>query len=121
MSAAARRCAQALSELHARIATADQRAYQIADQAAVADIEGNCASVRDAAGLLWYDTRPMLDDREYSPECIDMNRASLDHAAERGLIVRRLSEPHMVHIKTFAAPAANDEPSNTRPTEAPQP
>lgn len=108
MSAAARRCAQGLSDLCARIAAADQRAYQIADAAAVADIEDNCPSARDGSGLLWYDTRPMLDSREYSPECIDMNRAALDHAAERGLIVRRLSEPHMVHIKTFAAPAAND-------------
>ncbi len=99
MSAAARASRIDLSDWAERFAAADRRAYQIADQAAVADIESNCLSVRDAAGRLWYDTRPMLDSREYSPECIDMNRASLDHAAERGLIERRLSEPHMVRIK----------------------
>jgi hypothetical protein len=115
MSAAARRCAQGLSDLCARIAAADQRAYQIADAAAVADIENSCPRIRDDAGLLWYDTRPMLDSREYSPECLDMNRAALDHAAERGLILRRLSEPHMVHIRTFpAAPAANDSSHGSR-------
>jgi len=85
-------------------AAADRRAYQIADQAAVADIESNCLSVRDASGQLWHDTRPMLDEREHCAEAIDMNRAALEHAAARGLIERRLSAPHIVRIKLPSHP-----------------
>jgi hypothetical protein len=98
MSAASRSARLDMSSWPERLAAADHRAYLIADAAAVADIESSCPSSM-VGGQRWHDTRPMLDEREHCSEVIDMARQALDHAAERGLIERRLSEPHLVRIK----------------------
>lgn len=74
-----------------------RRALLIADRAAVADIEDNTPSMH-LYTQRWYDVRPLLDEREYSPPCVDMNRESLDYALMRGLIDRHPSEPHLVRI-----------------------
>lgn len=70
---------------------------QIADRAVVSDIE-LCAPWVPGEHYRWYDTRPMLDDREYSPPVIDMNAQALDYALMRGLIERHAGEPHLVRI-----------------------
>ncbi len=75
-------------------------AFRIADRAAVHDIEIFAAECgRDAAGRPVYDTRPMLDEREHSPDCVEMATQAIAYAASRGLI-RATSEatPHHVAI-----------------------
>jgi hypothetical protein len=79
-------------EEHLRLATA------IADRAVVALIECECIR-EERAGAACYDTRPLLDPREQSPQCIDMNTEELRYAALRGLIRHHTLEPHLVHIQ----------------------
>lgn len=74
-----------------------RRSLLIADRAAVADIESNAHAVR-LETVRWYDVRPMLDEREQSPEGVDMNREALDYALMRGLIVRHHADAHLVRI-----------------------
>jgi len=76
-------------------ADVSQLERQIAEQAAVADIEGECARTGDAD---WLDTRAMLDEREHSPEVIDMARITLRYAAWRMLIEHSAHRPHLVRI-----------------------
>lgn len=51
----------------------------------------------DAPGF-WYDTRPMLDPRESSPETIDLLTEYLDYAIECGLARRHTQLPHLVRL-----------------------
>lgn len=46
----------------------------------------------------WVDTRPLLDEREHSPELIDIWREVLAYATWRGLVERHPAQPHMVRI-----------------------
>jgi hypothetical protein len=79
-------------DAHLRLAVA------IADRAVVALIE--CEGIREQrAGATCYDTRPLLDPRENSPQCIDMNTEELRYAAMRGLVRYHTLEPHLVHIQ----------------------
>lgn len=71
---------------------------RLADRAVICDIECEANAERDAAGRLWYDVRPMLDEREHSPELIDMAREAIDYALARGLIERHAQMQHMVRI-----------------------
>jgi hypothetical protein len=70
---------------------------QIADRAVVSDIELSATCVPGESPR-WYDTRPMLDDREHSSPIVDMNTQALDYALLRGLIVRHASQSHLVRI-----------------------
>lgn len=72
-------------------------ALRIADAAVVCDIESECAFFQEG-GHRWYDTRPMLDEREHCPEVIDMARQALDYADRRGLVRRQASAPHLLRI-----------------------
>lgn len=74
-----------------------RRSLLIADRAAVADIESN-APATVLYTQRWYDVRPLLDEREYSAPCVDMNRESLDYALMRGLIARHPEHAHLVRI-----------------------
>lgn len=73
------------------------RCARLADRAAVADIEGHCP-VETLDGVKWYDLRPMLDPREFSPECIDMSREAIDHALVRGLVKRHPEHAHLLRV-----------------------
>lgn len=73
-----------------------RRSVLIADAAAVSDIETGAATVADDPR--WYDVRPMLDEREHSPQVIDMATEMLAYAEQRGLIQRHQVEPHLVRI-----------------------
>lgn len=74
------------------------RAFRIANAALVADIEGEGTRVHERVDGRWYDIRPMLDDREHSPEFIDMNREALDYGLAAGVITADASVPHLVRI-----------------------
>lgn len=53
-------------------------------------------------GVKWHDTRPMLDPREVSPECIDLSVEALIYAEQRELIVRHPTDRHLVRITRAA-------------------
>ena len=82
--------------------TPDQllRAQQrIADQEAVSAIETNCIAARQPGDRTrWFDTRSMLDAREFAPQVIDMHLVRLQYAMARGLITPHPDAPHMVRI-----------------------
>lgn len=46
----------------------------------------------------WVDTRPLLDEREHSPELIDIWREVLAYADWRGLMERHPGQPHMARL-----------------------
>lgn len=73
-------------------------AHRIAALAVVADIECNAVAVGPRSRRI-YDVRPMLDEREHSPEEVDMAREALGYALGRGLVVRDdEAQPHLVRI-----------------------
>lgn len=75
-------------------------ARAIADRACVDDIRTMAVA---APGGYW-DTRPMLDDREHSPAWIDMARQALAYADLRGLLQRHPADHHLVRIKHVPQP-----------------
>ena len=60
-------------------------AHRLADQYVIEVITSN-ATHDDRVGARWYDTGPMLDERECSGPAIDKAREVLSYAYERGLI-----------------------------------
>lgn len=72
-------------------------AHQLADAAAVSDIECNAVAHHEG-GTRWLDTRPMVDPNEQPPECIDMATAALQYARLRGLIQQHPQHQHLVRI-----------------------
>lgn len=70
---------------------------RIADTAVVADIESNAFSVT-VDQERWCDLRPMLDEREVSPECIDMTREALAYGIARGLLRQHPAHEHLVQV-----------------------
>ena len=75
----------------------------IASAAVVAEIESNAPRVRLTEPGRWYDTRPMVDQREHCPEVIDMHELHLQWALDNGLAHRHLTQPHLVRINPEAA------------------
>ncbi len=73
-------------------------AHQLADRAVVADIESEGHPHTDEHGRKWYDTRPMLDERELPPDFVEMNRQALDYAHQRGLVSPHPEHAHLVRI-----------------------
>ena len=80
-------------------ATTAQRLCQQGARSLVECIESECYPVR-VGGQCWYDTRPMLDPREHSPEVLDLNTELLDLALTAGLIARHPAPGlrHLVHL-----------------------
>jgi hypothetical protein len=74
-----------------------RRSLMLADRAVVADVEELCPAMY-IAGVTWIDVRPLLDERELSMECIDLNREALDYALMRGLIARHPDHVHLVRV-----------------------
>jgi len=81
-----------------RIAGLSELATRLADRAAVCDVETEGIRVRDFGAGRWYDTRPMLDEREHSPEGVDMLREAIAYALQRGLAQAHPHHPHMLCI-----------------------
>ena len=72
-------------------------AHRLADQYVIEVITGDGVA-EDIAGRRWYDTRPMLDEREVSGPSIDKARELLAYAHERGLISPHPEQPHLVRV-----------------------
>jgi hypothetical protein len=77
----------------------DHTAHRLAAQHVVSDIECNCVACKmPGSDSCWYDTRPMLDEREHAPQSIDMAREALAYAEARELIERHPEQPHLVRL-----------------------
>ena len=72
-------------------------AHRLADQYVIEVITTE-GVIEDTAGRRWYDTRPMLDERECSGPSIDKAREVLKYAHERGLISPHPVQEHLVRI-----------------------
>ena len=73
-------------------------AHQLADRAVITDIESAAHSQTDDHGRRWYDTRPMLDQREYPDDVVEMNRQALDYAHQRGLVSPHPQHSYLVRV-----------------------
>ena len=72
-------------------------AHRLADQHVITVITRKDLAC-DIDGARWYDTRPMLDEREVSGPLIDQAREVLAYAHERGLISPHPEQPHLVRV-----------------------
>jgi len=70
-------------------------ACEIANRAVVADIESECHRVQ-LDGRAWWDTRPMTDQREHSPEVIDMATQAIQFAVGAGLAGLHPQRPYLL-------------------------
>lgn len=73
------------------------RAFRIANQAVVADIQCNAIHTK-VEDTVWWDTRPMLDPREHAPQVLDMALLALDYAVLSGLAARHQDHPYLLRI-----------------------
>lgn len=75
--------------------TLTPQAYRLADDYAISDIEafGEQVVLDDA---IWWDTTPMLDEREWCPTSRDMARVSIDYAVKRGLFLQHPRRPELL-------------------------
>lgn len=73
-------------------------AFLIANRAVVTDIESECTQLEGG----WWDTQPMLDPNEHSPEVIDMLREAIDYAIASHIAVRHPQQPHLLHLRRSA-------------------
>jgi hypothetical protein len=74
---------------------------RIANRAVITDIELNACRV-DLDGAIWWDLRPMLDEREHSAIVCDMAREALAYAGYSHLIT---AHPQHIHLVRINAPA----------------
>jgi hypothetical protein len=82
-------------------------AMRIAAEESRAHIESN-AVVVDLAGQRWYDTRPMLDEREQPLECLDINAVRIAYALDAHIAIPHPEQPHLLRI--VHVPAAHQLP-----------
>ena len=87
--------AQALGE-------STRMAYAHADRYVLTELEGQPRITVDGQRG-WIDTRPLLDEREHSPEIIDIWTEVLAYAVWRGLLQRHHAQPHMARLVLGAA------------------
>ena len=81
------------------IATMARLAVEIADRAAITDIECETHPVKlDDSPHTWRDVRPMVDEREHAPESIDMAMRAIDYALLRHLAERHPQHQHLLRI-----------------------
>lgn len=69
----------------------------IADRAVIADIETEGVRVGQRKARC-YDIRPMLDEREHSPQSIDMASEALAYAIARGIVAFDQGEPWLARV-----------------------
>ncbi|MBK8772766.1 MAG: hypothetical protein IPM06_20380 [Rhizobiales bacterium] len=73
----------------------------VATGAITADIQSECQRTTapgEPGGRLWWDTRPMVDEREHAPEVVAMATRALALGAEMGIIHRHPIHHHLVRI-----------------------
>lgn len=84
------------------IAHATGLAFKNADRFVLAELQNQPQITID--GLRgWIDTRPLLDEREHSPEVIDIWAEVLAYAVWRGLVQHHPSQRHMARIVRMGA------------------
>lgn len=88
---------QAARSIHINDVPLVSQAFRLASRAVVEDIESECVAVQLGTHT-WWDTRPMLDQREHSPQVIDMATEALAFALEAFIAERHRTEPHLVRI-----------------------
>ena len=75
-----------------------ERGMLIANAAVIHAVISYCALQRCAAGVVQYDTRPMLDPREVKPATLDWHAELLSYGESVGLLQRDSAERHLVKI-----------------------
>lgn len=84
-----------------KIANLTPLTREYAAAAVVADLELFCAEVT-LDGVRWYDTRPMLDPREHSPECIDLGEKAVTLALGLHLADQHPQHTYLLRLKSHA-------------------
>lgn len=74
------------------------QALRIARRAVVEDVECYAVRVQLSEPGRWYDTRPMVDPRELSPECVDLAAEALQFGQAVGALVRHPEQQHLVRV-----------------------
>ncbi|MBN8493422.1 MAG: hypothetical protein J0M00_18595 [Burkholderiales bacterium] len=77
-------------------------AQRLADAHAIELIRANSVPEQQH-GRLWFDTRPMLDERERSGPDVDRCSLALQYAHQRGLISPHPEHAHLVRITKAGA------------------
>lgn len=72
-------------------------AFQLANRAVISDIESEGHKVQ-LDGRIWWDTRPMTDLREHSPEVVDMATAAIQYAVGSGIAAIHPQRPYLLTI-----------------------
>lgn len=72
-------------------------AARLAREKIAEDLETYAAAVR-IDGERWWDTRPLVDEREQPQECIDMAVLALDYALGTGFLKQHPTMPHVVRL-----------------------
>ncbi len=85
--------------------TMAERALRLLDQYLICDVECNGIAVQlDPGDRRWYDTRPMLDRREHSPEWVDMAELAIAWGLQRGVLRPHAQQPHLVRCEPVPLP-----------------
>lgn len=74
---------------------------ELADRYVIEVILADSVAER-SAGQRWFDTRPMLDEREHALPTIDQAREVLAYAEARGLIKRHTQHGYLVRTAKAA-------------------
>lgn len=82
------------------------RALRMLDEYVVSDVECYGVSIElpgGAEGRRWYDVRPMLDEREHSPQFVDQAREAIGWGLHRGVLRRHADIPHLIQTTKVGA------------------
>lgn len=74
------------------------RAFILARRYVTAAVEEEAPRVQLPEPGQWYDTRPMLDEREHAPQSVDLARQVLDYGLLSGLLHRHSQQTHLVRL-----------------------
>jgi hypothetical protein len=77
------------------------QAFDLANRAVISDIETGAVACQ-LAGVRWYDTRPMLDEREHDSVVVDMAGQAIGYALASRLVIQHPDMPHLVRIANRA-------------------
>jgi hypothetical protein len=80
-------------------------ATAIADRAVVSLVESEAVK-EERTGVAFYDTRPLIDQRQWNPQDLKLHADALLYGAMRGLFRHHPQHLHLVHVQHNA---------NTRP------
>ena len=73
-------------------------AATIADSQVIAVVRNECQLTRAPDGGQWYDTAPLVDEREVSAATADFHRVVLAYGHMRGITFLHPLHPHLVRL-----------------------